>query len=101
MPRREDEDDQRRRQPEQAAVAHDFDAENGQVTADCAGHDRQREHRSDRRGRRHQEQNRGDELHDARQDPSPGFNAQRREDVDRFRRTGEFEEEGLEQEAQS
>ena len=73
------------------------DAEAGKVAEDGAADDREREGGAEDHGSRHQEQNRGDEFHDARTDSAPGLGAQLAKDIDGLAGSGEFEKQSLQQ----
>jgi hypothetical protein len=80
-----------------AAVALHFDAEFGQVRQDGPADDTERQHRAQPNGARPQQQRGCDKFDHARSDAAPGFGTERCKNPDAFGSTGEFEQEGLEQ----
>jgi hypothetical protein len=80
---------------EQPTVIHHYDSEDGEMTNDCARKDTDRDRRAQPVKAGHEKQNRGNQFDYARPDPTPRFEPDLGEDVNRFGRAGEFEEQGL------
>src|SRR6185369_15516527 len=86
-------------QEQLSVVAHgsQSDAQAGQVEQDGAAGSGQRHQGAERHGGWQQQQNRSDQLEDARTYPPPRLHPQSGEDVDRFPGRREFEEQSLQQ----
>src|SRR5262249_33590500 len=86
-----------RQTKEQSAIVHHHDAQHAEMAKDRARHHDESKASSQPGGWWDQDQNHCDQFSDARADPSPGLKPDFRENVNRFRRGGELEEQCLEQ----
>jgi len=86
-----------RQSKEQAAVVLDHNAQHRQMTGQCTADDAQGKQRAPPRRNGASTKYRRDQFRHARAVTPPRFKADFREDINRFLRPGEFEEQGLEE----
>jgi len=84
---------------EQAPITLDHYAKDCEMARDRAAHHTQRQQRSSPGKARTQKQTGRNQLDHARDKAAPRFHPDLRKDIDRFRRSGEFEEQRLKQDS--